>query len=425
MRQAAERYDFETAASLRDRITDIHKTLESQSVAFGEDKNADVWAITAKSDLVQAAVLIVRSGVVIGCRPLAAEGGGEGLETNTSALLTQFYSENPSVPEEIILPEKLPASEASLLTEWLEGLRGSSMRLSYPKPGESQKLIDMALENAKAGLDERIERLTKTRGSMVEICAKLNLPYIPRRIECLDIAHLQGFSAAAGIVVVEDGEFKKSLYRKFRLKQTKPGDDYAAMKEIVSRRFRTERDKPWPKPDLFIIDGGRGHLMIVSGAFKELGLTAPPLAAVAKDRQGGGPDRVFIPGRKNPVDLKPASAALALISKMRDEAHRFCRTYHHWLRSKEMTASLFEGLKGLGHQGLKKLQIKFPTLYELKAAKDEDLRKVVRLSPENIQKLRQNIEKLLEAQGLKLRAPEPINPNWLQFKLKEETEVEG
>jgi excinuclease ABC subunit C len=405
MKKAADLYDFEKAALLRNRLTDIKKTLERQVVATSDNRDIDFWALVGKNDFVQAAILNVRSGVVTGCRPLAAE-GLEGITWSIDdlektapealvSLLTQYYTESDFIPEEITVKTLPSGEEIALLTEWLSSIKGAQVKLSSPSRAERTRLMEMAYENAWATLEERLERIGRTRGALAELMARLSLNTIPRRLECFDLAHLQGQAAVAGMVVMEEGDFKKSQYRKFRLKQTKAGDDYGGLREVIKRRFRSERESgDWPAPDLLLIDGGRGQLTAVMAAFAELQIKAPPTAAIAKDRQGSGPDRIFLPGRKNPVDLKPGSAALMILAKLRDEAHRFCRSYHHSLRSKEMLDSALE-VKGLGPARLKALAGRYPTLEELIAAPNEDIKTITHLADDKIEALRQKAKKLI------------------------------
>ncbi|MDR1486771.1 MAG: excinuclease ABC subunit UvrC [Deltaproteobacteria bacterium] len=406
MKAAAERYDFETAATYRDRLTDVKKTLERQVAATSENIDLDVWALVGKNDFVQATVLNIRSGVVTGCRPLSAEGlenvnfSDQDLDAGAPfalvSLLSQYYAEADFIPQEISLKTACGGEEANMLVDWLSSLKGSKVKLTSPKGVERQKLMEMAYENAKVSLEERLERLSRTRGAMAELMARLALSCIPRRLECFDLAHLQGEAAVAGMVVMEEGDFKKSQYRKFRLKSTKRGDDYGGLQEVVKRRFRSDRQSGnWPNPDLLLIDGGRGQLSSVIAAFSELGVKPPPMAAIAKDRQHGGPERVFIPGRKNPVDLKPGSAALTILVKLRDEAHRFCRTYHHNLRSKDMLGSVFKDVKGLGPKKLAALLKSYPTLEALTDAPLDEIKKKTSLNQQAIELLLENAKKLL------------------------------
>jgi excinuclease ABC subunit C len=417
MEEASERLDFETAAALRDRLADIRKTLERQVVSLSEDKNIDVWSLVHRDGLIQAVVLTIRSGVVSGCRPLSAEGEEDCEGDTLSSLISQYYREGDFIPEEVCLPKLPSETEKRLLTDYLTSLRESPTKIIAPATGERQKLLEMATENAKAILDERIEKMTFNRSVLSELMAKLSLPALPKRIECFDLAHIQGTANVAGMVVMEDGEWKKSQYRKFKIKQAQGGDDYAGMREVIGRRFRLDRKgDTWPNPDLLLIDGGRGQLSAVLGAFKDLGLSHPPLAGIAKDRQDQGPDRIFLPGRVNPVDLKPGAAALMLLAKLRDEAHRFCRTYHHSLRSKEMLTSELMEIKGLGKVKLNALSARYPTLEELNQALDDDLIAITKLAPEGITLLRDKIAKLLAARQARKKSaknppPDPTPEN--------------
>ncbi|MDR1677956.1 MAG: excinuclease ABC subunit UvrC, partial [Deltaproteobacteria bacterium] len=397
MKAAAEIYDYEKAATIRDRLADVRKTLEHQVVALNEDKDLDFWSLATKDGIIQAVVLTVRSGVVSGCRPLSVEGEEQEKEILAS-LIGQFYRLGDFIPNEVCLPYLPPQAETVLLTDYLSGLKGSSIKIHTPTRGQRLKLLEMASENAKAILEERIEKLTLTKGVMAELMAKLSLPTIPKRLECFDLAHIQGTSNVAGMIVMENGEWKKSQYRKFKIKEAPGGDDYAGMREVIRRRFRLDREgQAWPVPDLLLIDGGRGQLTSVLAAFDDLGITPPPMAGITKDRQDHGPDRIFLPGRKNPADLKPGSAALMFLAKLRDEAHRFCRTYHHQLRSKEMLSSVLLEVKGLGQVRLKALSARFATLEELNEASDEDIIAVTSLSKTSVNDLKAKVRTILKS----------------------------
>ncbi|MDR2386594.1 MAG: excinuclease ABC subunit UvrC [Deltaproteobacteria bacterium] len=410
MKKASEKLDFEAAATIRDRLADIKQTLERQVVSLSENKDLDVWALAHKDGLIQAAVLTIRNGVVSGCRPLSVEGEDWAGETIPS-LVGQFYREGDFIPEEICLPEPPPEAERRLLIDYLSSLKGSPVKLLSPAKGEKFRLLEMAAENAKAILDERVEKMTLTKSVLAELMAKLALPTIPKRLECFDLAHLQGTANVAGMVVMEDGQWKKNQYRKFKIKTAPGGDDYAGMREVIGRRFSHQGDNlNWPSPDLVLIDGGRGQLSAVLAAFSDLGLSPPPLAGIAKDRDDHGPDRVFLPGRKNPADLKPGSAALMLLAKLRDEAHRFCRTYHHALRSKEMLSSHLMEVKGIGKKRLQALVNKYPTLEDINKASDDDLISLTKLAPEPLKELRKKVKALISgAKSKKLNKAE--NPD--------------
>ncbi|MDR2935639.1 MAG: excinuclease ABC subunit UvrC, partial [Candidatus Adiutrix sp.] len=309
MKAAAEGYDYETAARLRDRINNINKTLERQTVDRADsDMDVDVFGFHRRDGILGGALVLVRQGAVTGCLPLETAAGG-GLDEEGAeelSLLTQYYGGGAPVPEEIIWPGRLDAETLETVTGWLAALKGRGVRIQEPRRG-TEKLLDMARENARAALDERLNRLGRNQGVMVELKARLALDKVPRRLECFDLAHLSGASAVAGLVAMEDGEWRKEHYRRFRLKEAKGGDDYGGLREAVARRFS---HGDWPEPDLLLIDGGRGQLAAAQAAFADLGRQPPPLAAIAKVRQEGDIDRVFRPGRKNPVDLKAGSAGL-------------------------------------------------------------------------------------------------------------------
>lgn len=441
MKEAAECYEFELAARLRDRLNNIRKTLERQIVDQGENRDMDVFGFYRKDGLLQGAVLLVRSGAVTGCVPLESAGEGDDLAEDVVSLLTQYYGVDSSkydrnwpedtdrfgqatmsivkpakqaqrtapgenlgmllpaetvsgqslavVPDEVLLPEEfLPTEGRATLEDWLSELKGRAVKILAPQRGDKTKLLSMAADNARAALEDRLGRIGRNRGVMVELKARLGLETVPRRLECFDLAHLQGQNAAAGLVVMEDCEWKKEHYRRFKIKSAKGGDDYGGMREVVARRFSHEE---WPSPDLLLIDGGKGQLAAALAAFEDLGLKPPALAAIAKIRQEGDIDRVFIPGRKNPVDLKSGSAGLLLLARLRDEAHRYVGTYHHRLQARTFMDSPLLAAPGLGPVKRRKLLDHFSSLENLAEATDEQIKEVISLSSEGLTALRASL----------------------------------
>jgi excinuclease ABC subunit C len=394
MLEAAERLDFETAAKARDSLRDIKITLERQVVAKAHGQDRDAWGLAIKNGLAQAAVLTIRSGVVMGCRPVWVEGEAEPGGILWS-LVSQYYGAGHFIPPEIWLPLDL-GEEKKALADWLAAL-GQPVKIGVYEGPDGERIKAMAEENALASLEERLERTLKAQGAMVELKARLGLSIIPRRVECFDLAHIQGEATTAGLVVMEAGELKKSSYRRFKIKAQMEGDDYAGLKEAILRRFDPKKDpQKWPKPDLLVVDGGLGQLAVALLAFQELGQEPPPLIGIAKDRVAGGPDRIFKPNRKNPVDIRPGSSALLALAQLRDEAHRYCRSYHHLLRSKSLGESLFDGLKGLGEVRRQAVLKKFVTLEELAEASEEAILETVPLSPETLKELKNRVNKLLD-----------------------------
>ncbi|MDR2140981.1 MAG: excinuclease ABC subunit UvrC [Deltaproteobacteria bacterium] len=395
MGEAAQRLDYERAARIRDQIRDLRTTLERQVVARVGSGDRDFWGLASRGGVAQAAVLTVREGVVTGCRPAWAE-GQDSPGPILLSLITQYYGQGHFIPPEICLPPAdLRAEEGVALAEWLTSL-GQAVEVGFGSGEDDERVLALAAENARVSLEERLEKMVRAQGSLVELKARLDLAVIPRRLECFDLAHIQGQATTAGMVVMEEGELKKEAYRRFKIKAEVKGDDYAGLQEALKRRFDPAKDpQKWPWPDLLLLDGGRGQLSAALKAFAELGLEPPPLAAIAKDRTGQGPDRIFKPNRKNPVDLRAGSAGLLLLARLRDEAHRYCRSYHHLLRSKEMVESLFDGLKGLGPARRQALLGRFVSLEELAQAADAEILAVTPLAPATLAELRSRVQKLL------------------------------
>lgn len=390
MKAAAERYDYEEAARLRDRLNNIKKTLERQVVDQADGHDLDIFGFHRKDGLLQGSLLMVRQGVVAGCLPLESTGGGEAeVREAALSLIGQYYGADNFVPDEVLLPEDwLPADERATLEDWLGALKGRAVKIYQPQRGDKIKLLEMAAENARVALEDRLGRIGRQRGVMVELKARLNLDKIPRRLECFDLAHLQGQNAAAGLVVMEDGEWKKDHYRRFKIKSAKGGDDYGGMREVVARRFAHE---DWPWPDLLLLDGGKGQLHAAEAAFEDLGLKPPALAAIAKVRQEGDIDRIFLPGRKNPADLKAGTPGLLLLSRLRDEAHRYVGSYHHRLQANTFMESPLLAAPGLGPVKRKKLLDAFGSLEGLARASEADILAVAYLPAEGLKVLRESL----------------------------------
>lgn len=390
MKAAAERYDYEEAARLRDRLNNIKKTLERQVVDQADGHDLDLFGFHRKDGLLQGSLLMVRQGVVAGCLPLESTGGGEAeVREAALSLIGQYYGADNFVPDEVLLPEDwLPADERATLEDWLGALKGRAVKIYQPQRGDKIKLLEMAAENARVALEDRLGRIGRQRGVMVELKARLNLDKVPRRLECFDLAHLLGQNAAAGLVVMEDGEWKKDHYRRFKIKTAKGGDDYGGMREVVARRFAHE---DWPWPDLLLLDGGKGQLHAAEAAFEDLGLKPPALAAIAKVRQEGDIDRIFLPGRKNPADLKAGTPGLLLLSRLRDEAHRYVGSYHHRLQANTFMESPLLAAPGLGPVKRKKLLDAFGSLEGLARASEADILAVAHLPAEGLKVLRESL----------------------------------
>ncbi|MBF0531327.1 MAG: excinuclease ABC subunit UvrC, partial [Deltaproteobacteria bacterium] len=298
MKEAAEKFEFEQAARYRDRLAAVERTLEKQQVVSPDMKNQDVIGLAMDRGQVLAVILYVRAGAVLGNRifplTMVAEPGDI-----VESLLGQYYGRDNLVPEEVLVP--LPLENRALIQEWLKEKRGRPVALLHPVRGPRRKLLDMAADNATTALSERLRAVDLGVDALTELKLKLHLPYFPRRIECFDMSTLRGEAAVGAMVVLEEGKWIKSDYRRFRIKTASGQDDYAMMAEVLNRRLVKE---DLPKPDLLLLDGGRGQLGVAMAVVNDLGIVAPPpLAGLAKGRDGE-PDHVWLPGRKNPVDFR-------------------------------------------------------------------------------------------------------------------------
>ncbi|MFH1137317.1 MAG: excinuclease ABC subunit UvrC, partial [Pseudomonadota bacterium] len=371
MKEAAARLDFEAAARFRDRLNYVERTLEKQKVVSPDLRDQDVIGLARDHGQVMASILFIRRGALLGARNVPLGPRLDGDEEVIDALLGQYYGQDNFTPQEVLVPVR-PANW-DFIQEWLKEKRGSAVRLFSPSRGPRKHLLELAEQNARTALAERIRAAQLGGDALLELQKKLSLPTLPHRIECFDMSHLRGDASVGAMVVLEDGKWVKSAYRKYRIKSAPTQDDYGMMSETLGRRL--QRADP-PKPDLLLLDGGRGQLGAVLAVIEDLGVTdPPPLAGLAKGRDGE-PDRVWLPGRKNPADLKADSPGLLLLMKVRDEAHRFVQSYHHQLRAKSGARSNLDVIPGVGPARRKALLDHFGSLDAVKGADLDELSRV-------------------------------------------------
>jgi excinuclease ABC subunit C len=360
MLQAAEALEFERAARLRDRLGAVHKAAETQQMVSERPEDFDVLGIA--EDELEAAVQIfhVRRGRVVGRVGFVADK----VEDLSNAqfvgrVLEQLYGPGGSEPPRRVLLPAMP-DEAAVLGAWLGTLRGGPVGLAVPLRGSKRALQEMVTRNAAEDLARHRTRRAADHNArsraLTELQTALGLARAPLRIECYDMSHLQGSDYVGSMVVFEDGVVKKTDYRHFAIKTVAGNDDYAAMREVLTRRLRTllaERERPaggpgrrrfaYP-PQLLLLDGGKGQLSVGMQVLDELGLGDEiEVAALAKQFE-----EVFRPGHEDPVRLARGSDALYLLQRVRDEAHRFAVGYHRKRRGTRMTTSVLDGVKGLG-----------------------------------------------------------------------------
>ena len=330
---------FEKAARLRDSYLDLKKTLEKQKVVYENTKlNEDVISLMTEDGIFAIVILMVREGRLIDKKDFVYEVEEEDRTEFFATFFKEYYSTlSLEFPDKVISNELEAVGEKALYEEWLEILAGKKVKISYGKSAQGKELQSLADKNAKVVLDNaKIAKMSKIRDDFNEIgsylAEKLRLKNFPHRIECYDISHIQGTNTVASMVTFINGLSKKSEYKKFKIKTTegKP-DDFLSMKEVLTRRLSHLGEKNWDKPDLMIIDGGKGQLSSVMEIIKELGVEGIDVVSLAKRNE-----EVFLPKQSEPVILPRNSSALFLFQRIRDEAHRFAITYHRNLRSKAL-----------------------------------------------------------------------------------------
>ncbi len=370
MHAAAEREEFEEAARLRDRIFKIERTLEKQRITQTSSTDQDVLGLARRGAAVDLQMLFVRGGLLIGRKDFfwteAAEASDEELVRST---IEQFYNKDGLPPKELLVPTTL--ADASLIERWLSEKKGEPVRVLAPERGKKHQLVQLAEENAAAALADHLRDEEADRLATEELKRLLRLDKVPRRIEGFDISNTMGDQSVASLVVWEDGQAKKSDYRKFRIRTVAGANDFASIQEAVMRRYGEAEDLPLP--DLVLIDGGLGQLTAAMEGLKRVGCAALPLIGLAKAR-GEKAERVFLPGRKNPIVLDPSSPATHLLQRIRDEAHRFALTYHRKLRGKALVASRLDQIRGIGENRRNALLKSFRDLDAIAQATDEELK---------------------------------------------------
>lgn len=383
MEAAAEREEFEEAARIRDRLFSIERTLEKQRITQVSTTDQDVVGLARQGTAADLQLLFVRGGLLIGRKdffwPQSDDSSDEEL---VRSAIEQFYNKEGQPPKELLVPTDL--SDAPLIEQWLSDTRGDAVRLLAPERGTKHQLVLLAEENAAAAIADHLRNEALDRQATAELKRLLRLDIAPRRIEGFDISNIMGNQSVASLVVWEDGHAKKADYRKFRIQTVEGANDFASMQEAVTRRYGTTEDLA--KPDLILIDGGLGQLSAAIEGLKQVGQEQIPIIGLAKAR-GEKDERIFLPGRKNPIVLRPTSPATHLVQRIRDEAHRFAVTYHRNLRGKALLSSELDQIAGIGKIRRRRLLKQFGSLQQVAAATDDQL-KTAGLDPATIAALR-------------------------------------
>lgn len=402
MKKAAEAMEFEDAAIYRDLLSSVRQVSQKQKITEGVGEDKDILALYQDETEAVVQVFFVRDGKLIGREHYYMT---HVPENNKPAILQdfvkQFYAGTPFIPRELMLQYEI--EDAELIEKWLSERKGSRVYLKVPKIGSKEKLVELAAQNAKLVLSQDREKLKReegrTIGAVKEISDLLQLPLTgTARMEAYDISNINGFENVGSMVVYEKGKPKRSDYRKFKIKSVSGPDDYACMREVLTRRFRhgmeesreleeQEMDQEYGSftkfPDLILMDGGRGQVNIALSVLEELGIDIPVCGMVKDDnhRTRG----LYYHNIELPIDTH--SEGFKLITRIQDEAHRFAIEYHRSLRSKTQVRSVLDDIPGVGPARRKALMRHFKSLEEIRQATVEDLMEIPEMNERTAQEI--------------------------------------
>ncbi|MDY2637607.1 MAG: excinuclease ABC subunit UvrC [Phascolarctobacterium sp.] len=369
MQEAAEEYAFEEAARLRDQLQAVERLNESQKAVTNNGGDMDVIGFAQDMTGNCLQIFFVRKGKLIGRDNFFLQDGGEAPQEVLTAFLKQYYNEATFIPREIVLPQLPEAEEQELIELWLRQKAERKVELLQPQRGVKRELLQLANDNAQKLLDERLRKgslsLKNDEQAAEELQQALGLEHSLERMDCFDISHTQGSETVASMVVFRKGSISKKDYRKYKIvsAEGKP-DDFKSMQEVVYRRYKDYEDLP----NLVVIDGGKGQLSSALEVIRGLGLADLPVVGLAKREE-----EIFIPHQSTSILLDRDSAALHLIQRIRDEAHRFAITFHRKLRGKRNLVSVLDHVEGIGPKRRQALWKAFKTLDAMKAASVEEL----------------------------------------------------
>ena len=381
MNMASENLEFEKAIEYRELLNSVNKIAQKQKITSSDMEDKDVIALAADKEDAVVQIFFIRDGRLIGrdhfCLHIA---GDEEKKEILAAFLKQFYAGTPYIPRELMVQYEL--EEKELLEEWLSARRGQRVHIRVPKKGEKEKLVELAQKNADMVLTQDKERIRReegrTIGAMKEIARLLGLPDISR-VEAYDISNISGFQTVGSMVVYEKGRPKRSDYRKFKIQGVQGADDYASMREMLTRRLSHYENYP----DLIMMDGGRGQVNIALKVMEAVGVHVPVCGMVKDDKhrtRGIYYNNVEIP-------ISRDSEGFRLVTRIQDEAHRFAIEYHRSLRSREQVHSVLDDIKGIGPARRKALMKSFQTLDAIRRA---------------------SVDELAEAEGMNRRAAQQV-----------------
>lgn len=389
---SAENEEFETAMQLRDRLKMLSALKERKITAMSRFITADI--ITVSSDGISSAinVLFVRNGRMLGSRFFTADTLAETDGERITAFIGQFYQEGREIPDEIILPFETGDNE--LIGEYLSAIKDKTVEITVPKQGVKKRLIDMSKTNADEYLEKQIEKIRRKNDATKLACERLqkllNLKRYPRRIECYDISHISGVDKVGSMTVFIDGEPSKDDYRRFKIKTVEGNNDFECLKEVLTRRLSklgTSEEEKFARPDLVVIDGGKGQLTAVKSAFESYASDIEFISLAEREEE------IFVPGSSEPIVLSKSDYALKVLIRLRDEAHRFAITFNRSLRGKRTLKSMLTEIDGIGKKKRDAIMNAFKDIESVKKATVEELCKVEGIGKAHALKIKEYFEK--------------------------------
>ena len=392
MQKFAEEEEFELALELRKKIEMLSLLGERRITSMPREVDADIWAYRSNGLYAAVSVLVTRGGVMQGSRNFSLDEGAGAPGESFMSVLTQYYAAH-ELPHEIVLDE--PVDDALFLS-YAAGRTDRKVTLVRPKFGVRRELLDMAAGNAAEYLEKSVSAIAHKNDMTLTACERLKqllrLSRYPKRMECYDISNISGVDKVGSMVVFTDGEADKYQYRRFRIKTVEGADDFASLREVLRRRLAklgTDEEERFPRPQLVVIDGGKGQLHAVRGVFEEMGVADIDLIALAKREE-----EVYTLWQDAPVCLDRRDYALKVLQRIRDEAHRFAITYFRSLHSKRNLASVLDEIGGIGKQKRMALLQAFGTIDKIMRADEAALSAVPGIGPELAARIRAHFEGL-------------------------------
>jgi len=398
MNEASENLQYEEAASLRDRIIALEHTLEKQHVDTGEDVHQDVLGLYTDGRHYQICLLMIREGKLLGSKSFMPLSTKAEREEVIAACLMQYYDDRTLIPDEIIVP--CHPLEKAMIIEWLTEQKGQKVKLTVPVTGTKNALLDMAGENARNIWETANKKAREESNALRLIQEKLSLSRVPHHLECCDISNIGGRFAVGSIVVFREGRPDQKSYRCYRIRMLSEPDDYAMMREMLTRRF-SHTDS---LPDLLVVDGGKGQLNVALSVLREMHLKLDVIG-LAKQGKGENPkmpwgkraiqggDRIYLPGRKDAVCLSPWPQAMHVLQQARDEAHRFALSHYRRLKQKDDLSSVLDEIPDIGEKRKMKLLSCFGSVEKIREASVSELQKVPGMGRSTAEKIYRYLKK--------------------------------